>query len=120
MDSSSDAAPPSGAQLTVACVLGSPSVITVRGEADLVGVDLLQAAVEPALAHHPHLVFDLAGVSFADSTFLSVLLQTRLSALELGGGVQLRAPSQSVRHLLGITGAIGLFPITAAGQIKQP
>ncbi|WP_159450309.1 STAS domain-containing protein [Actinacidiphila paucisporea] len=100
--------------------MGSPSVITVRGEADLGGIGPLQEAVDRALAHQPHLVFDLAGVSFADSTFLSVLLQTRLSALEQGGSVHLRAPSTSVRHLLEITGALVLFPTVVAEQHRHP
>ncbi|SHN12769.1 STAS domain-containing protein [Actinacidiphila paucisporea] len=119
MNTSSSAAPPSGPQLSVECALGSPSVITVRGEADLDGIGHIQEAVDRALAHHPHVVFDLAGVSFADSTFLTVLLQTRLSALERGGSVQLRAPSTSVRHLLEITGALVLFPTVAAEHLRQ-
>ncbi|WP_235032238.1 STAS domain-containing protein [Actinacidiphila yanglinensis] len=82
----------------------------MRGEADLGGIELLQSAADRALEHHSHVAFDLAGVTFADSTFLSILLQTRLNALERGGTVLLLAPSASVRHLLSITGALDLFP----------
>jgi anti-anti-sigma factor len=119
MDSSAEPAPMGGPPLTVTCALGSPSVVTVAGEADLDGLDLLQNAVDRALGHHPHLVFDLARVTFADSTFLSLLIQTRLTALEQDGSVRLLAPSSSVHHLLSLTGAVALFPVTTPEQLRH-
>lgn len=119
MDSFADAAPQDGPQLSVSCALGSPSVVTVRGEADLDTVGLLQEAVDRALGHHPHLVFDLAGVTFADSTFLTVLLQARQTALGQGGSILLAAPSSSVQRLLGVIGAADLFPVSTTGQLKH-
>ncbi|WSR66335.1 STAS domain-containing protein [Streptomyces sp. NBC_01198] len=92
----------------------------MSGEADLDGTGLLLGAVDRALDHHPHLVFDLAGVTFADSTFLTVLLQTRQTAASKGGSVRLLAPSASVHRLLSLTGALGLFPVISAGQLKHP
>ena len=119
MDYSADAAPPSGPRLTVTCAVGSPSVITVNGEADMGGLDLLRDAAERALAHHPHVVFNLAGVTFADSTFLNVLVQARQTALDQEGSVRLLAPSATVQHLLDLTGALILFPVVSAEQLKQ-
>ncbi|WP_187285970.1 hypothetical protein [Streptomyces sp. ME109] len=51
-----------------------------------------------ALDHHPHLVFGLVGVIFADCTFLTVLLQARLTALEQGGALACwhRAPTSTM------------------------
>ncbi|MYS23786.1 anti-sigma B factor antagonist/stage II sporulation protein AA (anti-sigma F factor antagonist) [Streptomyces sp. DvalAA-14] len=120
MDSSAGSASRRGPLLAVTCALGEPSVVTVTGEADLDGLTLLQDAVDRALRHHPHLVFNLAGVAFADSTFLSLLVQTRLTALEQGGSVRLLAPSSSVHHLLSLTGALALFPVITPEQLKQP
>lgn len=106
--------------MTVAVALGEPSTVTVTGEADLEGVGPLRRALDGALDHHPHLVIDLAGVTFADSTFLSTLLLARQTALEQAGSVRLRAPSDIVRHLLDLTGALELFPVITTGQLKQP
>ncbi|WP_443054302.1 STAS domain-containing protein [Streptomyces sp. IBSBF 2435] len=119
MDSSADAAHQGGPPLSVTCALGSPSVVTVAGEADLDGAGSLRDAVDRALGHHPHLVFDLAGVTFADSTFLNVLVQARQTALDQEGSVRLLAPSPTVHHLLDLTGALALFPVITAEQLKQ-
>ncbi|MEV5788024.1 STAS domain-containing protein [Streptomyces sp. NPDC052287] len=91
----------------------------MTGAADLDGRSLVSDAVDRALDHHPHLIFDLAGVTFADSTFLTVLLQARLTALEHGGSVRLLAPSASVHHLLALTGALSLFAVVTAEQLKH-
>ncbi|WP_329172465.1 STAS domain-containing protein [Streptomyces sp. NBC_01477] len=102
--------------LRVTVALGEPSVVTVSGDADLDGQSALREAVDRALAHHPHLVFDLAGVSFADSTFLTVLATARLAALEQAGSVSLLAVSAPVQRLLDLTGAAVLFPAVAPGR----
>ncbi|MFI9102954.1 STAS domain-containing protein [Streptomyces fildesensis] len=102
---------PRGARLTVSLALGEPGVVTVAGEVDLNGVGPVREAVDRALDHHPHLVLDLSGVSFGDSTFLSTLLQARLHALERSGSVILLAPSAPVLRVLTITGALELFPV---------
>ncbi len=110
---------PRGARLTVSLTLGEPSVVTVAGEVDLDGVGPVRDAVDRALDHHPHLVFDLAGVSFGDSTFLSTLLQARLHALERSGSVILLAPSTPVLRVLTITGALELFPVMNQEERRQ-
>ncbi|WP_433887444.1 STAS domain-containing protein [Streptomyces sp. CA-111067] len=99
--------------MAVTLQLGTPSVIGVAGEADLDGIGPLQHALEQAARHHPHLVLDLSGVTFADSTFLNALLRARDRALGEGGSVRLRAPSSCVVHVLAVTGADVLFPIVA-------
>lgn len=114
-DPTSDGAP----RLRVSTELGEPSVITAAGESDLDNIDPLSEAVEAALAHHPHLVLDLADITFADSTFLTALINARSSALEKDGSVRLLAASSTVRRLLELTGADVLFPPVTAGQLKQ-
>lgn len=119
MTSSPDPGAQSAPRMTTALRLGSPSVIVVAGEVDLDGVGPLRQAVGVALDHHPHLVFSLEGVTFADSTFLSTLLLARNTALEQAGSVRLLAPSAIVQHLLALTGALELFPVITAEQLKQ-
>jgi len=119
MDSSADTTEQGGSPLSVSCVLGSPSVVTVCGDADLDTAGLLREAADRALAHRPDVVFDLAGVTFADSTFLSVLLQAHQTALGQGGSIVLAAPSTSVQRLLSVVGAADLFPVATAEQLKH-
>lgn len=106
--------------LTVTVEFGEPSVVTVTGDADLDGQSSLREATERALAHSPHLVLDLSGVTFADSTFLTVLATARLEALEQAGSVRLAGVSAPVQRLLELTGATALFPDVAPGQLEQP
>ncbi|MFG1811547.1 STAS domain-containing protein [Streptomyces sp. NPDC049040] len=101
--------------LRVTVELGEPGVVTVAGDADLDGRSSLREATERALAHCPHLAFDLGGVTFADSTFLTVLATARLEALERGGSVRLLAVSPAVQRLLDLTGAVALFPAVTPG-----
>lgn len=119
MDSFAGAAPQSGPSLSVSCALGFPSVVTVCGEADLDTAGLLREAVDRALGHHRDVVFDLAGVTFADSTFLTVLLQARQTALVQGGSILLAAPSISVQRLLSLVGAADLFAVATPEQLKH-
>ncbi|WP_405593197.1 hypothetical protein [Streptomyces sp. NBC_01190] len=71
------------------------------------------------LSHHPHLVFDRAGATFAEAAFLSALPQTCMTVLAQGGSAGLR-PSTRVHHLLSLAGAIALFPLIAPEQLKHP
>ncbi|WP_413966251.1 STAS domain-containing protein [Actinacidiphila polyblastidii] len=119
MDAEPVPSPDGSEPLTVASRLGEPSVITVAGDADLDGVVPLRQAVEAALAHHPHLVLDLTGVGFADSTFLTSLLLARNSALEQEGSVRLLGVSTQVGRLLDLTGAAELFPVITEEQLRQ-
>jgi anti-anti-sigma factor len=120
MDSSALSTPGGEPRMTVTLTLGEPSVIVVAGDMDLDDIGTLRDAVDRALRHHPQLIFDLAGVTFADSTFLNTLLIARESALEQAGSVSLLAPSTVVHHLLAITGAAALFSVVTAEQLRQP
>jgi len=120
MESTPVPSPDGNVRCTVLARLGEPSVITVSGDADLHSIGPVGEAVRTALDHHPHLVFDLGGVAFADSSFLNVLLQARNTSLERGGSVRLLRASSQVRRLLDLTGAGTLFPATTDEQLKQP
>ena len=78
------------------------AVIALSGEIDMAGLDDLQSAIEPHLAHGQTVVLDLSDVTFADSTILRVLTQARGKANEVGGALLVRNPSDQVRQVLSI------------------
>jgi anti-anti-sigma factor len=96
---------------------GPAQVVAAHGELDIENLGPLQQALQTA-ARHPVVVLDASGVTFADSSFLSVLLSVRqVTDLRIAG-----APPQVLR-LLGITGAdriIPLFPTVAEAQAAAP
>jgi anti-anti-sigma factor len=115
MDTSPVPPPDGTSRLTVTTVLGQPSVLTVEGESDLDNIAPFSRAVDAAVTYHPRVVLDLAGVTFADSTFLTALVTARNKALEKGGSIRLLAVSPAVRRLLDLTGADVLFPLATPG-----
>lgn len=80
-------------------------VVTARGDLDIDNLGPLRRALETA-AQGPVVVLDASDVSFADSSFLSVLLSVRqLTDLRVAGS------SPQVLRLLGITGADRIIPL---------
>jgi anti-anti-sigma factor len=51
-------------------------------------------------------VFDLADVSFCDSTGLSVFVRAKNTCDEAGGEVRLAAPQRGVRRILEVSGLV--------------
>lgn len=85
--------------------LGEHAVVAVRGEVDLETASVLgDHALEALRSVSPHLVLDLAGVGFMDSTGLKVLLTIRRRAELSGGSFALAGASRSVRKILSLTG----------------
>lgn len=78
------------------------AVVALRGEIDMAGVDDLQDVIERNLAPGQTIVFDLSGVTFADSTLIKVLHRARSRASEMGGALLVRNPSKDVRKLLSL------------------
>ena len=96
------------------------AVIAVRGEIDLAGLDDLQSAVEVHLAPGQTVVFDLSGVTFADSTLLKVLQRARGKAHDVGGALLVRNPSDQIRQLLSIGDLDDLVQAEADRQNDLP
>ena len=81
------------------------TVLIVRGEVDAATAPTLRAAVEAIGAFGVCLVFDLAEVTFMDSSGLSVIAQTlRRSQHSSGSSLCVRNPPAQVRQLLVIAG----------------
>lgn len=91
------------------------SVVGVTGEIDILTAPQLR---ETLLGHltsaAPNLAVDLSGVTFIDSTGLSVLVNALRRARSLGGDVRLLLPSEQVTKVLELTRLTDLFVIEAA------
>jgi anti-sigma B factor antagonist len=80
--------------------------LTVRGEIDLSNADEIQRAA--TATEGDRIVLDLAGVTFMDSSGLSMLLRLRDIR-----PVHLVAISDAVAHILDVTGMLKLFDLSA-------
>lgn len=83
--------------------LGAETVIVLRGEFDLTGVELFEAAVaqtSPAGA----LVLDMRDLSFLDSSGLGCLVNVYRRAQSEGWSLVLTAPQRAVSLILRLTG----------------
>jgi anti-sigma B factor antagonist len=86
---------------------GAVAVVAVAGELDMATAPQLQHEVAVLLeAGQTRLVFDLANVSFCDSTGLSVFVRARNRSETAGGEVRLAAPQRSVRRILEVSGLV--------------
>lgn len=97
-------------QLTVA-VAGTPPVITVAGELTLETSPLLAAEVAGVVASGELgvMVFDLARVTFLDSSGLTVLVDAAARC----GSVAVRNPSSVVRRIIEATGLTDVLRVEA-------
>lgn len=86
---------------------GGETVFTLRGELDPHTAPDLRTEIDAVLASgRARLVLDLAGLTFVDSSGLRVIISAHKDAAERGGRLVLRAPSQTTRRLLDITGLL--------------
>ncbi|GII21809.1 STAS domain-containing protein [Planosporangium mesophilum] len=96
------------------------TVLRIRGELDLSTAEQLRAAAAPYLTAGGRLVLDLSEVTFCDSTGLAVLVGFHKRLAASGGGLELYAPVQRVRHLLHITGLNRVFRVRTEGEEAAP
>ncbi len=103
---------PMGALFSVSArVEDGVALITASGEFDLAATDEFTACVGPLLETAQHLVIDLRGVSFLDSSGLNALLILRREASTAGSDISLRSPSDRVMRLLEMAGVTDLLPV---------
>ena len=90
----------------------SGPVITLRGEADLTSAARLSALVTRQLSGGTrHLTVDAAGLSFADSASVQVLVLAARTLRKRGGVLVLVHPRPTVARSLALTGAEQMFTI---------
>jgi anti-sigma B factor antagonist len=108
-------------ELSVTVEFGSESarswpVVKVAGEVDIETSPVLEERLRSVLDQgHSSLVVDLAGVTFLDSTGLSVLIGGLRRCQGGGGELRLVSPRPNVRKVLEVTGLVGTFGLEAEG-----
>ncbi|WP_329191620.1 MULTISPECIES: STAS domain-containing protein [unclassified Streptomyces] len=75
------------------------AVVTAVGEFDADTIGPIAGRLTGAAATHPVVVLDASALTFADSTFLNLLLQVRRQTT-----LRIAAPGKSFLRLLAITG----------------
>ena len=95
------------APLTITVTGGeSGPVIKAAGELDASNVDTLHSVIKSQLRESPEsLSFDLADLTFMDTSGIALLIQTRKS----GTAVRILAPSAPVRTVIRMTGLDGIL-----------
>lgn len=103
----------SGLRLTLIETRGPLAVAAVGGEMDLRTAPGLHQQATALIGDHPHLILDLSGVTFCDSSGLNALLRLRRHAGENGGSLALAAPTDQIMRMLRLTGADAVLPLYA-------
>lgn len=98
-------------ELTLTATPGPATVATVTGEIDPhTAPGLRTRALELIEQGHHHLILDLSGVGFCDSTGLSALIGIWHGAQEAGGSLALAAVPGRLMRMLTLTGVDNLLP----------
>lgn len=84
----------------------------IKGEMDLASADKIRAEVDECLKEGElrHLVLDLSGVTFIDSSGIGVILGRYRKLAEGGGKLAILKPQPQVRRVLDIAGLSRLTP----------
>ncbi|MEU9445372.1 STAS domain-containing protein [Streptomyces sp. NPDC048304] len=86
-------------------------VIVAQGEYDMKSLEPLAEALEAAAQKHPKVVLVASEVTFADSTFLNLLLRIRLRT-----HLCLVAPAPQLQRVLEITEAVSVLDVRDSVQ----
>lgn len=81
-------------------------VVGARGAYDMDTITPLAEALHTASKAYPKVVLDASGLTFADSTVLSLLIRTHQAA-----DLRVAAPAQQLRRLLELTGADAVLKV---------
>ena len=94
-------------------VLDGHAVLRLRGELDMDAAGRLGEAIEDVHAQAvPVLLLDLSELEFIDSSGLRELVVASRRQQELGGRVELHAPSDPIRRVLEIVGLDQILTIS--------
>lgn len=86
-------------------------VVRIFGELDLDTAPRLGAVLVDLADQGVHVTLDLAGMTFIDSTGLSVFVKGLKRLREVGGDLALQSPSATAMKVLEITGLTSVFAI---------
>ena len=102
---------------------GVQTVISVAGEIDVYTAPTLRERLNELVADGEyHLVVDMGGVDFLDSTGLGVLVGGLKRARSHAGSLQLVCDQEKILKVFRITGLTKVFPIHASldGALAEP
>lgn len=85
---------------------GQGAVVVARGAFDMDDIELVSDALESAAREHSPVVLDAEGITFAGSTFLTLLLRANSQTC-----LRVAAPSQELLQILEMTGALTLLDV---------
>ena len=92
-------------------------VVSVRGEIDMTTAPRLRDQLTQIVHRHsPHLIVDLSGITFCDSSGLTAFLGIARRAALLHGELRLAAPTDQMRKILHITGIDRWYPVRPTVQ----
>ena len=87
-------------------------VVVLGGEHDLFSADSLQQTFDDSLADSDHLIVDLSGAEFIDSTIVGVLVQAKKKADERERKFTVvLGTAPAVERILDVTGVLALFDV---------
>jgi anti-sigma B factor antagonist len=87
-------------------------ILSVSGEVDIQTSPILDEHVERVLGQGASsMVVDLGGVTFLDSTGLSVLIAGLKRCQDAGGTMRVTSPRPNVRRVFEVTGLTDVFQI---------
>jgi anti-sigma B factor antagonist len=88
------------------------ALVVLGGEHDLFSADRLQQTFDDALAGSDHLIVDLSGAEFIDSTIVGVLVLTKKKADERDRKFTVvLGTAPVVERILDVTGVLVLFDV---------
>ncbi|KAB1118950.1 STAS domain-containing protein [Micromonospora aurantiaca] len=90
-------------------------VLALSGEIDMSGADRLDDLLHETVAQAGTVEIDLAGLTFIDSTVLSILVGAHHHAVDRGVDLTLLNATGQVRRILDLTGIMQLF-----GRVADP
>jgi anti-sigma B factor antagonist len=85
-------------------------VVSLRGDVDLASTVPFTALLTQALTASPHVVFDMADVTFLDSTGLRGILEA-LKGVGPGGSITIRNAPEKVVKVLRLSGVDGVLTV---------
>ncbi len=90
------------------------AVISMSGQLSAMSADQLREAVASAIEHHQnHVVLELRGVDFIDSSGLGAVIGGLKSTRQAGGDLRIVDPSAQVMMILRLTNVDQILPVFA-------
>ncbi|MFI5689599.1 STAS domain-containing protein [Streptomyces sp. NPDC051636] len=86
--------------------LGGAWVVVARGDCDMNSLGPLTAALETAAEKHRRVVLDASAVTFADSSFLNLVVRVHQET-----SLRVAAPAPQLRRVLELTGADAVLDV---------